>query len=414
MSGIRSVNQSRVKRSEKLHQDQAELNKNTETPKDKIAKDNQEILPAEKTQRAQGQKTEGSRTVAQADFGAAQMKSEVQAKVPDRHEAVHSTASSAHSSADSTPKVELSKGIQGKFKKSVKDGRFSKNDATQLKSKVMKRGISEKEAATLERLQETKAGKTLDEKSQQRLSKTVTKLLEKYHEQPEVDRKEILENLKNQDLSWTASAKAGDIDLKLSKPRPYTLGEPTSTKNTSFDGRTETPALNYKMNIDNRSIDLVVEQPVAEGQYKAQEMAKALSQVRPELLKHVDRVELLNKSSGQASMQTNYWKEKGTIEVLPLKNSTRDVTQGAHILNHEIGHLQSRAKLGYDDANWQNYANAIQADGRSLSRYGDTKPTEDFSEFVTLHEIFRGTPEEAEFRALYPNRYAAAEGLITS
>ena len=376
-----------------------------------------------KEERAKGPKRAGSRQVAQSSPVAAQLQQKVQANAPDAPDASATHAHRAkeaphghhhhhgHHAADSADHGQQTQ-VARAFKKLTTDGKFSAKDKRALAAEIRENGISEKEAKKLEGLEGTKHAGKLDEKGTTRLSNTVTRLLAEYHAQPETDRKEILKDLKTQDLSWTASSLAGDLGLELSEPRKYTLGAPVDDTNTDFEGRT-TPAKKYQMNIDNRNIDIIVEEPRASsGQFNEKEIAEALSQVRPDLLEHVERVELINESKGTASMRTNYYKESGTIEVLPVV-SDRSVTQGAHILNHEIGHLQTRATLGYDDANWQTYAKAIEADNRYPSRYAMTKPSEDFSEFVTLHEIFRDTPEEASFRALFANRYAAAGDLIS-
>ena len=375
-------------------------------------------VPAATTEvRAKGPKRAGSRQVAQGSPVAAQLERKIRANTPAPH-APHSKdighadhGPHGNHGADAAGGADQAR-IGGAFKKLTKDGKFTKADSRDLMAQVRKNGISERESATLEKLEGSRLAGKLTRGDTKRLSNTVTKLLAEYHAQPEVDRKDILKDLQSQNLSWTASSLADKLGLKLSEPRKYTLASPVDDTNTSFDGRTGTPAKKYQMNIDNRNIDIIVEEPRTGGQFSETQIADALSQVRPELLQHVDRVELLNQNSGSASMQTNYYKEQGTIEVLPI-SSERSVTQGAHILNHEIGHLQTRATLGYDDANWQTYANAISADKRFPSRYAQTKPSEDFSEFVTLHELFRNTPEEGAFRALFPNRYAAAGDLLS-
>lgn len=370
---------------------------------------------AEKETRAKGPKRAGSRQIGQQrSHGAKHLQDQLQKRIldPAASNAPGALHGHGHDHAhDHAAEAPDAKQVMKRFSKLTKDGDFTKKDQRVLTEKVQQGGISEAELGGLQALASTKNAKKLRGKDKTRLSTTFTNLLSAYHEQPEVDRKQILNRLRAQSLSWSTTSLAGQLGLQLSQPRPFTLSTPVEEKNIDFSGR-ETPALTYQMQIDGRKIELVVEQPAVPGGADLNELATALSQVRPELLKHVNRVEILNKSDPTARMQTLYAKEKGTIEVLPIAGRN-DVTENAHIFNHEIGHLQSRAALGYDSVNWQAYEKAIAADNRYPSEYAKTRSSEDFSEFMSLHEMFRGTPDAPALRELFPNRYAVAGNLLS-
>jgi hypothetical protein len=82
-------------------------------------------------------------------------------------------------------------------------------------------------------------------------------------------------------------------------------------------------------------------------------------------------------------------------------------------LQHETGHAYSLGEVwannpGARDA-WEQ---AIAADGRSVTAYGDTNAAEDFAEFMILYADVLGSPCEASARALFPNRFREMDKLF--
>ena len=66
---------------------------------------------------------------------------------------------------------------------------------------------------------------------------------------------------------------------------------------------------------------------------------------------------------------------------------------------------QNRARGGSRDA-------AMASDGVHASQYAKNNHDEDFGESLQLYEQVRGTPQEAEMRALMPERFKLIDGLL--
>jgi hypothetical protein len=83
------------------------------------------------------------------------------------------------------------------------------------------------------------------------------------------------------------------------------------------------------------------------------------------------------------------------------------------VMQHESGHAYSWGEVWKKDpAMIDAWKEAIRADGRSVTAYGDSHFQEDFAEFILLYHDVAGTPCEASARALFPNRYRAMEKLL--
>lgn len=353
--------------------------------------------------RARGPKKAGSRRVAAATDAprAAQL------KLPG--EVTHATAQ---------PQSAPGPGVDGKILKQVRragsDGTLTNKELKQLRTGITKdNSVSEGEIGALNAFKTSTAGKKLDAKSKQALKRELTRLVERRETQPEVDRQQILQDLAAGKVRNLVTDHASHLDLDVGKPRPYTLGPGEDTTYKSLDGR-ETPAKLYRMNIDGRSIEIVEQQPPHPKNLTVGEIGETLAQIKPDMLRNVDRVSLLNdrQAGNQAFMWVSPSAKKGTVEVLPLVGSNVDPGPdvAAHSMNHEIGHLQSMPVQPSEMSTtaWAQYEQAIQKDQRAISEYAKTSPLEDYAEFSSLYALFRGTPEEAGLRDLYPHRFAAA------
>jgi hypothetical protein len=95
----------------------------------------------------------------------------------------------------------------------------------------------------------------------------------------------------------------------------------------------------------------------------------------------------------------------GNVNLFPLsKVDTPDMLAGT--LTHESGHIIASEVFGHDGSKgWTEWENAVRSDGLEVSTYAKTTPGEDFSETYQLYQMVKGTPSEAEFRAMYPNRF---------
>lgn len=99
--------------------------------------------------------------------------------------------------------------------------------------------------------------------------------------------------------------------------------------------------------------------------------------------------------------------EAGALDIYPTKNAS-PVKLLRDNLGHEAGHVWSIRAWGRDDkaAAWEPWRKAIEADGLPVSGYGKSSPSEDVAEATVLFLMTRGTPRFADFKALYPNRFA--------
>jgi hypothetical protein len=83
------------------------------------------------------------------------------------------------------------------------------------------------------------------------------------------------------------------------------------------------------------------------------------------------------------------------------------------VMHHETGHAYSWGEVWKNNpAAIDTWKEAIRADGRSVTGYGDSHFQEDFAEFILLYHDVAGTPCEASARALFPNRYREMEKLL--
>lgn len=334
----------------------------------------------------------------------------------------------------SSPQTNVRKLVRGL----TKDKNFSVADGKKLEQEVRKNGVSQREIAKLEKVGTGKLARKLDVASRERLNKQIASLVATGDvtgdaAEASKDRKELLANIEAGSVS-SVGDHFNKLDMVLDAPHPYKLSEPVQETNRSQDdhwidpatGQVDwqnfhqnpthvaaKPALTSTLDIHGRQIKIVVEQPPGKNLPTADEVAESLSRIRPELLDHVERVELVNENPSNAYMWVNQRIDPGTIEILPTTYEQNEKIRGQSVI-HEIGHIASiAARHESEKLNWDAYKKAIATDKHVPSQYGASNEREDFAEFATLHEIFRGTPEEQAFRDLFANRYAAAGDLLS-
>lgn len=316
----------------------------------------------------------------------------------------------------------------------TKDNDFSVADGRKLAKQVQKDGISQKEINQLKNLSSLKqVGKLQD--GRERLNRKIAQLVAAGETTVEAkkDRKELLADIKAGTVPKVAD-RFDTLGMVLDSAQPYKLSEAVQDTNRSQDDHwidpdtgqvdwnkfnrdpthvPEKPALTSTLDLHGRQIKIVVEQPPGKNLPTVNEVAESLSRIRPELLAHVKRVELVNENPSNAYMWVNQPLDPGTIEILPTTHKPNE-KQRAQSFVHEIGHIASIAGPNESEKlDWTAYEKAIAADKHFPSQYGATNKEEDFAEFANLYEIFRGTAEENGLRKLFPNRYAAAADLLS-
>jgi hypothetical protein len=106
----------------------------------------------------------------------------------------------------------------------------------------------------------------------------------------------------------------------------------------------------------------------------------------------------------------------GIIDIYPSSTAmTQDYLSGTMI--HESGHVLSKQKWGNNavtDEGWKPWREAMKSDGFAVSQYATQNADEDFAESLQYYETVRGTPQEAEIKAMMPKRWGLIEGLLAS
>jgi len=214
---------------------------------------------------------------------------------------------------------------------------------------------------------------------------------------------------------------AGAFDGKREK---YKLHGPTEVKNHEFKGG-KADALKYEVEIDGKKIPVwMPKNPDASMKYHSiEEVAKGLAALPASSRKLVKEVSVEEKvNPDDAYWATKYGDpnfhsymtagEEGVISIYPGKTKeSQDYLDGTMI--HETGHTLSRQKWGEDDdPKWKDWKDAMASDGISSSQYAKKSQGEDFAETLQLYQQVKGTPQEAEVRALMPERFKIIDELL--
>lgn len=223
------------------------------------------------------------------------------------------------------------------------------------------------------------------------------------------------------------SVKEGEFD---SKRRSYTVTGPEEVKNYGFaSGKAD--ALKYEVEVDGRKIPVYLpKNPDSNRNYHSiDQVAKGLAALPKPSLERIDNVLV----EPQQNPQDPYWAKQyntpdfrsymtagasGDVNIYPtpkqdskgnpLSLPSQGVLDGSLI--HETGHILSGQEFG--DKEWKEWEAAMQKDGLSASVYAKNARGEDFSETLELYMRVKGTPQEAEIRAIMPERFAILDKLV--
>jgi hypothetical protein len=206
---------------------------------------------------------------------------------------------------------------------------------------------------------------------------------------------------------------------------PYTLHGPTEVKNHPFrSGAAD--ASRYEVEIGGRRIPVYVPaQPnAANGSFHSiDQVARGLAALPASSRAVVNQVSV----DPAQNPDDAYWAKQyndpnfrsymtagadGNVTIYPTQGAQgQDALDGSLI--HETGHtLSMRAWGGENDKRWNAWRAAGQSDGIRPSSYAASSPGEDFSETLTLYQRVRGTPQEAEFRAMMPERFRILDQMV--
>lgn len=209
--------------------------------------------------------------------------------------------------------------------------------------------------------------------------------------------------------------------------QPYEMTGPTDVDDHEFpSGKAD--ALRYDVVIDGQTIPVYLpkDPDAAEGGlHSAEEVAKGLAALPAANRALIEEVSV----DPHRNPADEYWAEKygdpnfrsymtagaeGKVTIYP---SGHEGTASQSVLDssliHETGHvLSGREYGGDDDARWDRWEAAMESDGVDASGYARNSKGEDFAETLTLYQTVRGTPQEAELRALMPERFALIDELL--
>ncbi|MBL8957089.1 MAG: hypothetical protein JNK82_40320 [Myxococcaceae bacterium] len=204
--------------------------------------------------------------------------------------------------------------------------------------------------------------------------------------------------------------------------RDITVTGPEGIGDYTFDTGT-VDAERYTFEVDGREVEVIYPKPAPEGAPTPEELETMLETLPDWAAAEYARVLIEPNDSGRgASASTN---GEGQVRIYP--SETRSLARLQSTLVHEAAHNISN-ELGENSSipvdgdledlpeGWQEWAEAIEADGHYVSDYAQNSATgdnddatrrfgEDFAETVELYQQVKGTPAEAEFARLYSNRY---------
>lgn len=224
-------------------------------------------------------------------------------------------------------------------------------------------------------------------------------------------------------LKDVVAPQAGAFDGKRAK---YTVHGPTDVKDYAFKGG-KADAVKYEVEIDGKKIPVhLPKDPDAAKKYHSiEEVAKglaALPQSSRDLVKEVNVERVDNPDDAHWAKEYNdpnfhsYMTAgaAGTISIYPSTGSNPSQSYLDGTMIHETGHTLSRRKWGDDenDPKWKDWRDAAAKDGVHASQYAKNSFGEDFAETLQLYQQVKGTPQEAEIRALMPERFKIIDELL--
>ncbi|HZI12179.1 MAG TPA: hypothetical protein VE153_17480 [Myxococcus sp.] len=215
-------------------------------------------------------------------------------------------------------------------------------------------------------------------------------------------------------------------DAFKDKRLPYKLHGPKDVKSHDFRGG-KADAVKYEVEVDGKKIPVFLpKKPDAKAGeiHSIDEVAKGLAALPASSRALVKQVVVEAKQNPDDAYWAKQYKDPnfrsymtagadGIINVYPSKpKMTQDYLDGTLI--HETGHTLSMKKWGSDDTDkrWNDWKNAVKSDGIIPSQYGKASVGEDFAETLVIYHQNKGTPRDAELRALMPERYKIIDELL--
>lgn len=214
------------------------------------------------------------------------------------------------------------------------------------------------------------------------------------------------------------------VDAEPSR-EPYQIRGPTEVTNTFVSGSAQ--ALRYDVEIAGQTIPLFYSkgyEPADGVMHSLEEVVKGLAALPDSSRRLIRQVNV----DGKRNPADAYWEKvyntpgfrsymtagaAGVVDIYPTVHRQTQASCDASLI-HETGHILSGQKWGnwQSSAQWADWDAAVRSDGLAPSGYAKNSKTEDFSESLTLYQLFASTPSGAEFRAMFPERYRIIDELL--
>jgi peptidoglycan hydrolase-like protein with peptidoglycan-binding domain len=195
---------------------------------------------------------------------------------------------------------------------------------------------------------------------------------------------------------------------------PDDVSGPLAVGPGSFDSAPTQSAEKYVFRWGTKEIPIIVP-PGTPGSKITQikEAMAALPKESRDVIRQVIVEPAQDPSAPTDAFHTNG--DTGTVHAFPSGLGMSPFARQQSALVHETGHIFDRLNgrnLGqpaWNDA-WRAAAEADQT--KPSAEYGATNDAEDFSEAYLLYQISKGRPEEAEYRAIFPNRFRLIDEML--
>ena len=251
-----------------------------------------------------------------------------------------------------------------------------------------------------------------------RLAKANLEATPEYAAASPEQKQQLLSQRLSSDLVVPGLVSADVAQLATAAAR-YAVTGPTLEANHEFPGK-KTDADRYEVLIDGRSIPVYVPHDGAFDppfHHRVEDAAKTLASIPAESRALVTQVSLdpvanplddfWSKTYGREMTSYMTCGADGKVDIYPFKTQGGTEYMAASLI-HETGHAWSGAKFGgdLDGPAWAPWRDAVAKDGILPSQYASSSAAEDVAESTALYLSARDTPAFAEYRALYPNRFA--------
>jgi hypothetical protein len=227
--------------------------------------------------------------------------------------------------------------------------------------------------------------------------------------------------LKNQAATPQLAAENGGALSRAS----YSVSAGTDVAEHGFrSGKAEGVTYDVKIGDQTVKVTMPKNPPAGSNLPSIDDVAKSLAALPPASLALVKEVVV---NPGQ-NPDDAYWEKKyampgfrsymtagkeGIVNIYPTTSAQSQTILEMSMI-HETGHVLSNSNWGdsLDDKRWQGWKDAVAKDGVVPSAYGKSSLKEDFAETLVIYMNVKGTPREAEMRALMPERFKIIDQLV--